>query len=58
MKDEHVPKTEVWSARSGAPVPLARAKVSGWIKVAFWGLRLYIAVMVLLVIVGFAHGTV
>ncbi len=38
--------------------PLERATVKGSVQVVFWGLRLYIAVMLILVIVGFARGTI
>ncbi|QRF24363.1 hypothetical protein FY534_12555 [Alicyclobacillus sp. TC] len=37
--------------------PLQRAKVKGWVNVVFWGLRIYILAMVVLVIIGFARGT-
>jgi hypothetical protein len=39
-----------------APVPLTRAPVRGWLRWAFWGLRVYIAVMLVLVVIGFIHG--
>ena len=35
-------------------IPLQRAEISGWVKIAFWFLRIYIVVMVILVIVGFS----
>ncbi|AEJ39367.1 hypothetical protein TPY_1177 [Sulfobacillus acidophilus TPY] len=38
------------------PVPLTRAEVRGWIRWSFWGLRLYIAVMLVLVVIGFLRG--
>ncbi|MCI0182149.1 MAG: hypothetical protein OWR52_12870 [Acidibacillus sp.] len=40
------------------PVELKRAKVSGWVKFVFWGLRVYIVAMVVLVAIGFARGQV
>ncbi|WP_181362923.1 hypothetical protein [Sulfoacidibacillus thermotolerans] len=40
------------------PVELTRAKVRGWVRAVFWGLRLYILIMIVLVIIGFAHGQV
>jgi len=40
------------------PVTLTRAKVTGLVKGVFWGLRLYIVVMLVLVIVGFARGSI
>jgi len=36
--------------------PLSRARVRGPLKWAFFGLRLYIAVMLLLVAIGFTRG--
>ncbi len=36
-------------------IPLQRAEISGWVKIAFWFLRIYIVVMVILVIVGFSR---
>ena len=43
--------------RQGA-APLERAVVKGSVQVAFWGLRVYIVAMLILVIVGFARGTI
>ena len=39
-----------------APGPLTRAPVKGWVKAVFWGLRVYIVAMLVLVLVGFARG--
>lgn len=39
-----------------ALVPLTRAPVQGFVKAVFWGLRLYIAVMLVLVAIGFSRG--
>jgi hypothetical protein len=36
-------------------IPVEKVKFSKGIKVAFWFLRIYIILMVLLVIVGFSH---
>lgn len=36
--------------------PLTRAPVQGFVKAAFWGLRFYIIVMLLLVAIGFSRG--
>ena len=36
-------------------VPVEKVKLSKGIKVAFWFLRIYIILMVLLVIIGFSH---
>ena len=35
--------------------PIRRAKVKGLIKFAFWFLRIYVIVMVVLIILGFLH---
>jgi hypothetical protein len=36
-------------------VPVEKVKFSKGVKVAFWFLRIYIILMVLLVIIGFSH---
>ncbi|MDA8272470.1 MAG: hypothetical protein M0Z72_01860 [Deltaproteobacteria bacterium] len=36
-------------------IPLKRAKIRGWIKIAFWFLRIYILIMVIMVIIGFSR---
>jgi hypothetical protein len=36
-------------------IPLHRAEIGGWVKFAFWFLRIYIVVMVILVIIGFSR---
>lgn len=38
------------------PVPLTRVTPRRSIRLVFWGLRIYIALMVVLVIIGFVHG--
>jgi len=38
--------------------PLERAHVKGWVRATFWGLRLYIVLMIILVIVGFTRGSI
>ena len=38
------------------PIPLKKIVPKGSIRVVFWGLRIYIVAMLVLVIVGFAHG--
>lgn len=38
------------------PVELTRVKPSRAISAVFWGLRLYIALMVVLVVIGFLRG--
>ena len=38
------------------PKLLSRAPVQGWVQVTFWGLRIYIVVMLVLVAIGFARG--
>ncbi|HEC24995.1 MAG TPA: hypothetical protein ENI54_03150 [bacterium] len=34
-------------------IPIERAEIKGWVKIAFWFLRIYIIIMVVLVIIGF-----
>lgn len=41
---------------SPALPPLTRAKVRGWVSWVFWGLRVYIAAMLVLVAIGFSRG--
>ncbi len=36
-------------------IPLERAQIKGWIKWAFWFLRIYIVVMIIMVIIGFSR---
>ncbi|MCL4497404.1 MAG: hypothetical protein M1412_08965 [Deltaproteobacteria bacterium] len=36
-------------------IPLKRAEIRGWIKIAFWFLRIYILIMVIIVIIGFSR---
>ena len=36
--------------------PLSRAPIQGAVKIAFWGLRLYIVAMLILVAIGFTRG--
>ncbi|MEM3841559.1 MAG: hypothetical protein QXN59_02620 [Candidatus Micrarchaeaceae archaeon] len=36
-------------------IRVKRAKVKGWVRVAFWFLRAYVTLMVLLIILGFLH---
>ena len=36
--------------------PLIRAPVQGWIQIAFWALRIYVALMLIIVAIGFARG--
>ena len=40
----------------GELAPLSRAPVQGAVKIAFWGLRLYIVAMLILVAIGFTRG--
>lgn len=37
-------------------IPLTRAKVKGWVSVVFWGLRIYIVIMLVLVTIGLVKG--
>ncbi|AUW95122.1 hypothetical protein [Sulfobacillus sp. hq2] len=41
---------------SHTPVKLTKVVPKGWIQVAFWALRIYILVMVVLVAIGFSRG--
>lgn len=36
-------------------IPVEKVKFSKGVRVAFWFLRIYIAVMVVLVVIGFSH---
>ena len=36
-------------------IPLKRAEIRGWVKIAFWFLRIYILIMVIMVIIGFSR---
>lgn len=56
----HIPANETARGRieRREMPPLERAAVKGSVRVVFWGLRLYIVVMLALVIVGFARGTI
>ncbi|MHB1281053.1 MAG: hypothetical protein ACYCYL_07465 [Acidithiobacillus sp.] len=38
------------------PRPLARAPIRGGVQIAFWGLRIYIVTMLIMVTIGFARG--
>lgn len=38
------------------PVDIVPVQPKGSIKVAFWGLRIYIVVMLILVVIGFTRG--
>ncbi len=40
----------------GDLAPLSRAPIQGAVKIAFWGLRLYIVAMLILVTIGFTRG--
>lgn len=37
--------------------PLTRARPQGWVRWAFWLLRGYIALMLVIVVIGFVRGT-
>ncbi|MHB1956600.1 MAG: hypothetical protein ACYCOU_22955 [Sulfobacillus sp.] len=41
---------------SEVPVELTRIVPKGSIRIVFWGLRIYIVVMIVLVIIGFSRG--
>ncbi|MDA8157903.1 MAG: hypothetical protein M0034_01765 [Deltaproteobacteria bacterium] len=36
-------------------IPVERASVKGWVQIAFWFLRIYIVVMIIMVIIGFSR---
>jgi hypothetical protein len=36
--------------------PIPPAKPEGWVRWVFWGLRIYIAAMLVLVAIGFSRG--
>lgn len=36
-------------------IPLERAEISGWVQAAFWFLRIYIVIMIVMVIIGFSR---
>ncbi|MHB1506154.1 MAG: hypothetical protein ACYCO4_02175 [Sulfobacillus sp.] len=38
------------------PVPLTRITMKGPVRIAFWALRVYILVMLILVAIGFTRG--
>ncbi|MHB8211311.1 MAG: hypothetical protein ACYDDP_08220 [Acidithiobacillus sp.] len=38
------------------PKPLTRAPIRGGIQIAFWGLRTYIVIMLIMVAIGFTRG--
>ncbi|MGR2929396.1 hypothetical protein [Acidithiobacillus ferriphilus] len=38
------------------PKLLTRAPIRGGIQIAFWSLRIYIVIMLIMVAIGFAHG--
>jgi hypothetical protein len=38
------------------PIRLTQIQPKGSIRAVFWGLRIYIALMVVLVVIGFLHG--
>ena len=40
------------------PVEMTKAHLKGWVRVVFWGLRIYILAMIVLVFIGFARGHV
>lgn len=42
--------------RPEPPIPLTRTTPTGATRIAFWALRAYIAVMLVLVVIGFSRG--
>ncbi len=49
-------RLEISAAPCQTPVELTRVLPRGLVRWAFWGLRLYIAVMLVLVGIGFSRG--
>jgi hypothetical protein len=49
-------RLKVVEAPEEAPVALTRVTPSGFIRWAFWGLRIYIVAMLVLVAIGFSRG--
>lgn len=49
-------KKEILTASPGTPAPLTPVKPRGWVAWVFWGLRVYIAAMLVLVVIGFSRG--
>ncbi len=56
MKNAQIIEIDFSASPKTAKETLPRAKVKGWVSIAFWGLRIYIVVMVTLVIYGFLRG--
>lgn len=54
--DQHIVK--VADPGHERPVALVRISPTGFVRWAFWGLRLYIVVMLVLVVIGFSRGFV
>lgn len=55
-KDERELQNLTWDPEWGEPVKLERVTPSGPIRIIFWGLRIYIVVMVVVVVIGFTRG--
>ena len=36
-------------------IPVQKAEIKGWVQIAFWFLRIYILVMIIMVIIGFSR---
>lgn len=47
---------EIMTPANRALAPLTPVKPRGWVAWVFWGLRIYIAAMLVLVVIGFSRG--
>jgi hypothetical protein len=56
MKTRHNALQVVPPVETETPVELTKIVPKGAIRVVFWGLRIYIVLMVILVIIGFTRG--
>ncbi|MCL5972388.1 MAG: hypothetical protein M1499_07495 [Firmicutes bacterium] len=56
MKARHNTLQVVPPVEAETPVELTKIVPRGSIRLVFWGLRIYIVVMVVLVIIGFTRG--
>ncbi|WP_192847702.1 hypothetical protein [Sulfobacillus thermosulfidooxidans] len=56
MSDKKTPLQVVPPMETEQPVKLTRIVPKGSIRLVFWGLRIYIVVMLILVIIGFSRG--
>lgn len=50
MLEKELELSEQEFLRYNEPVQLTRLRVTGWVKFAFWGLRIYTVVMTVLIL--------